>query len=170
MKKFVLTGLGIAALTGGLWALAPQSAAILSAAAETAPSAAQKETGMFHRAHGWGHARWGSHDPAERAEKLIDYLNEDWEITAEQEPAFDALSDALRGFVGEMGALRQAVAEGGDDAAISAPDRLAEFEAGARDGLAAFGVVTARFGALYDIMDERQKRRADRLLARRGFH
>ena len=112
---------------------------------------------MLTHAGGWG------------IEGGIAYVEAELAITDAQRPQWDALADTVRENVGAVQAAferRHGGAEG--ERSTSAVERLDAFEDLATVGLDVLRKVSPPFKALYAVLSEEQKERADSLIDRRG--
>ena len=115
----------------------------------------------FIRAHAGGFAIDG----------WIAFVEAELEITDAQRPQWEALAAAVRenvGAVQEAFERRHGSRDEDGDERQSAVERLDAFEGLAEAGLAAPRNVSPPFKALYAVLGDEQKERADRLLDRRG--
>lgn len=106
-----------------------------------------------------------------RIDSWIAFVEAELEITDAQRPQWEALATAVRDNVGavqEAFERRHGAMNGDSDERPSAVERLDAFEGLAEAGLAALRNVSPPFKALYAVLGDEQKERADRLLDRRG--
>lgn len=106
-----------------------------------------------------------------RIDSWIAFVEAELEITDAQRPQWETLATAVRDNVGavqEAFERRHGAMDGDADERASAVDHLDAFEGLAEAGLAALRNVSPPFKALYAVLGDDQKERADRLLDRRG--
>ncbi len=152
------------------------AAGLVAPAAYNGVRAAVRETQMMHSANWGGHEHggrgWGRHmDPA-HVEGGIAFLQAELAIVDDQQPQWQAFADALRQAAAEMRTLRDDPETAEDDARkppMSAPERLDRMERLAATGLEAIRGVKEPFTALYAVLTDDQKGRADRLLDHRPW-
>lgn len=131
--------------------------------------------GAFERA-GWRHGWWGRgrHGGFARlcAEGRADLdpalarVKDELAIRAAQEPAWDALTDALRAATTRMAAT---CASARATANATLPGRLTQTEAMLASGLGALREARPAFDALYDVLGAAQRRKLDDLVEHGTF-
>ena len=153
-----------AAATVAVAAVAVAGTAIAPAAGIVASTFGIERDAMpvgFIRAHARGFAIKG----------WIGFVEAELEITDAQRPQWDALAAAVRENVApvqEAFEARRGSMEDDEDGRKTAVERLDAFEGLAAAGLTALRNVSPPFKALYAVLGEEQKERADRLLDHRG--
>ena len=162
MKRKTIITAAVAAVT---------LAAVAVAGTAIAPAAGIVGTtfGIDHRAMPVGLFR--AHGEALRIDSWIAFVEAELEITDAQRPQWDALVTAVRDNVGpvqEAFATRHRSREADENGRQSAVERLDAFEGLAAAGLAALRNVSPPFKALYAVLGDDQKERADRMLDHRG--
>ena len=152
------------------------AAAVTIAAVAVAGTAIAPAAGIVGAAFGNDHGAmpvglFRGHGEDFRIDGWIAFVEAELEITDAQRPQWDALATAVRANVGtvqEALAQRHGSPEADENQRPSAVERLDAFEGLAEAGLAALRNVSPPFKALYAVLGEEQKARADRLLDRRG--
>ena len=104
-------------------------------------------------------------DPAQRAERRLDYMKYQLKITAEQEPLWVAYAEKAKA---EAGKGFRAMQDQSADANLTAPERMAKMQALMQERLNAMAGVHENFNRLYDALTPEQKKIADRHAARMG--
>ena len=152
------------------------AAGLVAPAAYNGVRAAWQETPMMHSAHwgdhGHGGRGAGRHMDAAHVEGWIAFLQAELAIVDTQQPQWQAFADALRQAAAEMRDLRGDPETAEDDEReppMSAPERLDRMERFAATGLEAIRSVKEPFTALYAVLTDDQKGRADRLLDHRPW-
>ena len=114
--------------------------------------------------HALAQARHGcGENHGARLDQLAPYLEDALNVTASQQPQWNAFVAAIH----DAGAAMQGHCGEGDHIG-SAPQRLARFERGLRDGLASLTRIREATAALYASFTDSQKERFDDLMAHRG--
>lgn len=104
-------------------------------------------------------------DPAQRAERHLAVLKGTLKITPEQEPLWLAYADKMKA---EAGKGFQAMHAQGEDAKLTAPERMTKMQSLMEERLAAMKAVHGSFDRLYAALAPEQKTLADQQLARMG--
>jgi hypothetical protein len=103
-------------------------------------------------------------DPAERAEKRLDYLKYQLKITAAQEPLWNAYTEKMKAEAGKgMKGMRDST-----DDKLSAPERMAKMQSLMEERLTAMKGVHESFNRLYAALTPEQQAVADKQAASMG--
>lgn len=103
-------------------------------------------------------------DPAERAERHLDYMKYQLKITAAQEPLWNAYAEKMQAKAGKgMQALRDST-----DAKLTAPERMAKMQSLMEAHLASMKDVHESFSRLYAALTPEQQAVADKQANRMG--
>ena len=107
---------------------------------------------------GWGHGPGAGFDPAVMVDSRLSNLKAQLQITAAQEPAWQAFTAAARQQVADMQAIHNQMQQQG---AGTAPERLALHSAIMQQRSAAMATMSTAFNALYAVLTPEQKTLAD---------
>lgn len=104
-------------------------------------------------------------EPAQRAERRLEYFKGQLKLTPEQEPLWQAFADKAKAEAGKgMRAMRDQAA----DANLAAPERMAKMQALMQERLNAMTGVNDSFSRLYSALSPEQKKVADLHAAQMG--
>ena len=118
---------------------------------------------------GHGHGPMAGVDPAARVESHLSDLKAQLKITPAQETAWQAYAAQAK----QQAASMQATRAQKQDAAVSAPERMAQHAAAMQQRAAGMTAMTTAFSALYAVLTPEQKAIADQnvgMMGHRGKH
>lgn len=104
-------------------------------------------------------------DPAQRAERRLEFLKGELKLTPDQEPLWQAFAEKAKGEAGKgMQAMRGQAA----DANLTAPERMAKMQGLMQERVNAMAGVHESFNRLYGALTPEQKKIADHHAAQMG--
>ncbi len=104
-------------------------------------------------------------DPAQRAERHLNYLKSELKLTAEQEPLWQAFAEKAQA---EAGQGFQAMRSQATDVNLTAPERMAKMQKLMQERVDAMAGVHERFNRLYAALTPEQQKVADQQAAMMG--
>ena len=108
----------------------------------------------------------GMMDPAARAEQRLARLKAEIKPTEKQEPLWQTFAEKSKAEANKAAdSMRQRM---GDDKPMTAPERLAQMQAGMKERLASMEAVNESFNKLYGALTPEQKAAADRHFSQMG--
>lgn len=102
----------------------------------------------------------GMMDPSARVEQRLTRLKGELKLTAQQEPLWQAFAEKSKAEASKGAETRRQHMS--NDKPMTAPERLAQMQAGMKDRLAAMEGVTDSFNRLYAALSPEQKAAADK--------
>lgn len=104
-------------------------------------------------------------DPAQRAERRLDFLKGELKLTPDQEPLWQAFAEKAQA---EAGKGYQAMRAQAADANLTAPERMAKMQKLMQERVDAMAGVHESFNRLYGALTPEQKKIADQHAAQMG--
>jgi len=114
--------------------------------------------------HSSSHGPMG--DPAARAEQRLSALKGELNITAQQEPLWQAFADKTKTESGKGMAMRAKDVK--DQATLPAPEKMSQMQAHMKEHLAAMESINESFKRLYAALTPEQKAAADKHFSHAG--
>ena len=110
----------------------------------------------------------GMMDPAARIEQRLNQFKGQLKLSTQQEPLWQAFADKSKVEAGKgMQAMRERMK---DDKAMTAPERMAQMQAGMKERVSAMESVNESFNRLYSALTPEQKAAADKHFSATGRH